>query len=294
MAHYYEMLGLKPDASKAEIEAAIQEKYDQWRRLVTHHDVGLVNQANLWLAELEKIRATLTDPAKRREYDASLGLGDRIGGLAVPELSVPPLTPPIVGPNELVPPQIPPPVRSEARSSLWTCYNCGADNPPHTRHCFKCGTELVRQCPECGNMTSLVATKMCGSCGYNYEVALKRRDLQDRIREALNKIKGYESQLHAAKAQTVDGCGRNLLIVFGVVGIFWGMLGSSSSFWGWLIGITCLGILVLWYRGVDAQKNAKIRHFSQLIEEQRQEIFACQQEFQRLITYKTGEGGPHA
>ena len=46
MATYYEFLQVAPTASVAEIEAAWEERYNHWRRLVTHHDPQVVNEAN--------------------------------------------------------------------------------------------------------------------------------------------------------------------------------------------------------------------------------------------------------
>lgn len=290
MPTYYEMLKIQSTASAAEIEAAIQGQYDQWRRLVTHHDVKVANQANLALSTLETIRATLSDPSKRSAYDAGIGLGDTVGGLA--DVSVilqglgPTMTPPAPGSSKTtgMPSAAP-------SSSLWTCPKpeCGADNPPHTRYCFKCGTELVRQCPECDAMTSLIATKMCGTCGYNYEVALERRTLKERVSVAQNEVRGLEARIAAAKARKVEGCGRNLLGLVGIFCISWGMLGFRDSFWGWLIGIVCLGTLVLWYARVESEKGRELRNVSLLLEAKSHELSASEQEYQRLALHKTGE-----
>lgn len=290
MATYYEMLNIQPTASATEIEAALQEQYDYWRRLVAHHDVKVANEANLKLSTLETIRATLTDPSKRSAYDASIGLGDTLGGLA--DLSVTlqglgatmtPLTP---GPSKTT--EMPSATRS---SSLWTCPKpgCGADNPPHTRYCFKCGAELVRQCPECDAMTSLVATQMCGTCGYNYEVASQRRALKARISVAQNEVQGLQAQIAGVKAKKVEGCGRNLLGLVAILGISWGIYGSQGRFWGWLIGIICIGILIRWYTKVESEKDREMRNLNQLLEAKNHELTASQQEYQRLALHKTGE-----
>src|SRR4030042_1728961 len=82
---YYEILGVAPAASQAEIEIVIEERYNKWRRLVTHHDQSVVTQANQALQAIEQIRATLTNPQKREVYDAAIGLKGAVGGLGDPE-----------------------------------------------------------------------------------------------------------------------------------------------------------------------------------------------------------------
>lgn len=52
-ANYYEILNLQPTASSADIQTAFENQYNQWRRLVTHHDPKVVNQANQALQALE-------------------------------------------------------------------------------------------------------------------------------------------------------------------------------------------------------------------------------------------------
>ena len=55
MSNYYEMLKISHAATKQEIQVAIDDRYDQCRMLVTHHDPNVVNQANMALQSLEKI-----------------------------------------------------------------------------------------------------------------------------------------------------------------------------------------------------------------------------------------------
>ena len=56
MSNYYEILNVPTTASTAEIQTAYEQQYDQWRRLVTHQDPNVVNQANQALKALETIR----------------------------------------------------------------------------------------------------------------------------------------------------------------------------------------------------------------------------------------------
>ena len=109
MPNYYEILNLQPAASMQDVQVAIDTKYNQYRRLVTHHDPTVVNQANMALQSLEKIRETLLSPDRKAVYDEALGLsGPVIGGLGDPHM-VP--TAPIGGMPMGVPPVAAPPTQ---------------------------------------------------------------------------------------------------------------------------------------------------------------------------------------
>jgi hypothetical protein len=138
-------------------------------------------------------------------------------------------------------------------------------------------------------MTSLVATQMCGTCGYHYEVAVQRRTLKARMNEAQNEIRVLEGQIYNAKAKKVEGCGRNLIVFVGIFGIVWGILGFRDSFWGWLIGIICFGSLVFWYRKVESEKEREVHNLNQLLEAKNHELIASRQEYQRLALHRTGD-----
>jgi len=202
MANYYELLKVSPSASAQEISSAFDTQYEQWRRLVTHHDPNVVNQANQALQLLEQIRATLSDPAKRAAYDEGIGLRS-VGGLADPTaiLNMPsaPMTPP--APRQM-PGAAQPGSVAPTQPALWTCPKCAKENPPNTRFCFNCGTQLVRACPECGQETSLVATGFCGNCGYNYDVAAQRAKLKSEISSASSRVSHAASQLNEAHGRT--------------------------------------------------------------------------------------------
>ncbi|MGB3218562.1 MAG: zinc ribbon domain-containing protein [Anaerolineae bacterium] len=289
MTTYYEMLKIQPTASAVEVETAIEEQYNQWRRLVNHHDANVINQANMALSTLETIRATLTDPSRRSAYDAGIGLGGTMGGLA--DLSVilqslgPTMTPPMPG----FPKPTGTPPAATASSSLWTCPKpeCRADNPPHTRYCFKCGTELVRQCPECSAITSLVATKMCGACGYNYDVAAQRRDLRARTSVLQTEIQGLKAQSETVKASKVEARGGPLAGVIAVLGIVWGA--SQGNLFGWIIGIIALGGFIWLQRRSESAKRSEIHDLDQSLGAKSQELDASEQAYQRLALHKTGE-----
>ena len=87
MSSYYELLGIVPGASVTEVEDAYQARYDYWRRLVTSHDRGRANEANVMLQQLETARTVLLDLQKRAAYDLSLIPADSVGGLADPAAS---------------------------------------------------------------------------------------------------------------------------------------------------------------------------------------------------------------
>ena len=62
MPNYYEVLKLLPTATRTEVEYAIEAEYNQWRRLVTHHDPKMVEQANRHLRVLEEISINIVRP----------------------------------------------------------------------------------------------------------------------------------------------------------------------------------------------------------------------------------------
>jgi hypothetical protein len=169
---YYEILKISPTASTSEIQAAIDAQYDQWRRLVTHHKPEVVEQANQSLRILETIRATLTDPAKRAVYDASLS----VGGLADPEAVIR---------THGEPP--PPPLRSSGSPGLpgtrpvdaWVCPQCGTTSPRGTRFCSKCRAQIGIDCPKCKKLT-LKSDPYCAECGADLREELER-ERQERL-----------------------------------------------------------------------------------------------------------------
>src|SRR3990172_9174569 len=101
MANYYEIINVSRDATPSEIEEALDRHYNQIRKLITHHDPSVVNQANLDLQILEKIRSTLMDQGKRSAYDAAIdpligGLGD----LGMNQYSSAPMSGPLIKPSQ--------------------------------------------------------------------------------------------------------------------------------------------------------------------------------------------------
>lgn len=199
MGNYYEMLKISPTSTQEEIGAAIDEQYNQWRKLVNHHDQNIVTQANQALNLLETMRTTLMDIDKRKVYDAAIGASGKTGGLADPSLLLHSLQP---GGAVMAPPSIKGPAGQAAgqkEHNIWQCYQCKADNPPHSVHCFKCGAELMRTCPECRKVTSMVSTKTCGNCGYGYDVATQRAELQKNIQSLEKEIPSLEEKIQRRK-----------------------------------------------------------------------------------------------
>jgi uncharacterized membrane protein YqjE len=203
MPNYYEVLNLQPTATTSEIEVACESQYNQWRRLVTHHDPNVVNQANQALQLLETIRTTLTNTNTRAVYDAGIGIGVTLGGLADPEaiLSQAAAAPTPPPPDLLKPRAGAPSAAAVSKPNLWVCPKCNCDNPADTKYCYKCGAQLVRNCPECKKMTSLVVSGFCGNCGFQYEVALQRAELTGKIDLAQQQLDTLETQLKAAESE---------------------------------------------------------------------------------------------
>ncbi len=74
MGSYYTLLGVEPGASLEELEAAFRRQSERYNpELVADLDPELRRLASERSAELERAYAILSDPARRRQYDASLG-----------------------------------------------------------------------------------------------------------------------------------------------------------------------------------------------------------------------------
>lgn len=61
------------------------------------------------------------------------------------------------------------------------CYKCSAVNFPNTKHCARCGTMLIRPCPECGRETSLISSSICISCGAYYDYIVYKKTIQEEL-----------------------------------------------------------------------------------------------------------------
>ncbi len=177
MPTYYEILQLAPIATSAEIEAACDAQYNHWRRLVTHHDPTVVNQANQTLQLLETIRATLTHPERRRAYDARLQVGRGVvGGLGDPAVAV--------SPGMSVPPPPTPAIANVSASpaamervDAWICPKCQTANAPGNAYCKQCGRTIGIHCPKC---TVIIEANVafCSHCGVNVATAARQKELE--------------------------------------------------------------------------------------------------------------------
>lgn len=299
MANYYELLKVSPSASAQEISSAFDAQYEQWRRLVTHHDPNVVNQANQAIQLLEQIRATLTDPNKRAAHDEGIGLRS-VGGLADPTaiLNMPSVTMTPPAPRQM-------PERAQvgavvaAAPALWTCPKCKKENPPSTRFCFNCGTQLVRTCPECGQETSLVATGFCGNCGYNYDVAAQRARLKSEIENASSRISYASGQLNEAKARTSKAMN---WAAIGIIGLLiacvitasaaQGYNGASGATTSALVCIlpAALVTIVAFFtgQGFSSKKKTDIENAQLALNAAVAQRDALQQQFDQLALRKTG------
>lgn len=186
MPTYYEMLKVSPSSSTAEIQAAVDAQYDQWRQLVTSHNPAVAEEANRNLRTLETIRATLTDPSKRAVYDASL----TVGGLTDPSALLTAqtaATPPAPRTGSAAAPANDRPI------DAWICPTCGTASPRGARHCNRCSAQLGIDCPKCKKLT-LKSTRFCAECGAELIPELKAL-LQTQIQTERKEIGDLEHVL---------------------------------------------------------------------------------------------------
>lgn len=297
MPTYYEMLQIEPTASTAEIINAIDTRYNQTRKLVTHHDPNVVNQANQALQLLETIRSTLTDGDKRQVYDQAIGLTGMTGGLFDPSaiISQMPAAPMVAAraPVEQARP-VQPVVVAQQAPGLWACPKCKTDNPPQAVHCFKCGTQLVQKCPECEGVSSLISTGMCGNCGFHFEVATKRRKLRDLIGPAQAEAQRLEAAYHSAalKKPGTSGCAIWIAVI-ALMGSFGGCVSGEGSGVGigviaGLLGAGIIVAIVVKYSRdrdkMDTEKENSRNHWDEKVKDLTRMI----NEYKTLELNKTG------
>jgi len=174
--NFYEFIGISPSASPDEADVALTAKYNEVRRLVTHHDPNISMQANLDLQRIEQARAILLDSERRIAYDASIGLRAATSGLADPEAILQKYTT-----GTVTPPTVSSPARTaqqmistnSERTDAWICPSCRTANPTQTRFCKSCGTEIGTICPNCQSLVESIAT-FCQKCGVNVHEAQER------------------------------------------------------------------------------------------------------------------------
>jgi peroxiredoxin len=83
MNTHYALLGLEPQASRDEIEAAYQQQRERYNpERVADLDDDLRQVAGERTAEIERAYAILSDPVRRRQYDISIGIAPAESGPA--------------------------------------------------------------------------------------------------------------------------------------------------------------------------------------------------------------------
>jgi hypothetical protein len=320
MPNYYEILGIAPTATVGEIDAAYESRYNECRRLVTHHNAAVVNQANQTLQLLETIRRTLTNLDSRSVYDAGIGASNIVGGLADPEQflhsSISTSSSPVAPPRPAMTPPIPqrtasatPTPSVSVQSGLWACPKCKMDNPAHTQFCFNCGTQLVRECPECKQMKSLVATGFCGQCGYKYEIAQRRNQIRSILPAKQQDAAVLNNNFQIVQSRRITpGCSRSMGLLMVLVGAaalaiyeiapgYVTNLGLYSAYYQTLlpigIALAVLGLFlviisIIKVTSAKSKQKAEAAAIATMIETNQHEMSALEQEFAKLATNRSG------
>ncbi len=206
MPNYYEMLNIDHTATVQEIQVAIDEKYDQCRRLVTHHDPNMVNQANMALQSLEKIRETLLNQDRKSIYDEALGVsGNVVSGLMDPSMAG-------ASPSVGMPVRVGVPVPRTLPAHMptgsapldgWHCSKCNSISQIGSLFCKSCGSEIGQSCPKCRTSFEKTA-QFCPSCGVNPQQHIEE---QEKLRlETIEKQRqGIRQKLSEAESQLQVG-----------------------------------------------------------------------------------------
>ena len=227
MPTYYEILKVNHTASVQELQTAIDDKYTQCRRLVTHYDPSVVNQANVALQSLEKIRETLLSPELKSIYDEALGFsGSQLGGLMDPDMHVSQLPGttavfPSMAVGRPVQQPVAPvnPLTSSAPVDGWHCEKCKEVNPVGSSYCKSCGADLGQPCPQCGTPYE-ITSKFCPSCGINPREFIEE---QERVQAENLELRRQEVRLVLTKAESqlqagMYGLGKDTLGLFAGLG----------------------------------------------------------------------------
>jgi hypothetical protein len=197
----------------------------------------------------------------------------------------------------------PPSVKKEAEikpveaktDDLWTCSKCGNPNPQLSISCFKCGAQLMRDCPECNEKRSLIKTGVCGNCGYKYEIATKRQQIRSLMGQEKDKIGAIDKEYSKLFATPIasSGC-YNLLgfllivggvIVGGVIGVAASGQDGNGVIIGLIVGV--IGIVILVSVGNNSKKlgqnkDQKLRELNDRKEDIKKQITNLETELYRL------------
>lgn len=203
MHNYYDLLNISPNANQSEIETVLDDQYTKWRALVTHHDSNIVAQSNQALCQLEEVRNTLLNPAKREVYNSLLSKQGNIGGLSDPDI--------MLAQNSISFGMAPPRPRSPGagqvsqteveRTDAWVCTNpsCRKANQIGTKFCVKCGKRIGFECPNCGDFVEL-SNKFCSSCGVDKVEHFKKVQVE-RIKNLQDQIRNIQQEIQEAEAE---------------------------------------------------------------------------------------------
>lgn len=203
MPNYYEYLQVEPFASDQEIQAALNQKYEQCKRLSTHDDPTVAQQANLALQSLEKIKDVLLIPDRRAVYDETLGLTPAVVDSPVISYAKPAdepeVSPVIMQGNELTAQTAP----SVGITERLKCENCNSLNPVGTRFCLDCGNEICSPCPKCGTLYEK-SKEYCPACGVSRQQYSEEQE-KVRLEATERQKKEVQKSLSAAEAHLEDG-----------------------------------------------------------------------------------------
>lgn len=254
MTDYYTFLEIVPTADEEDIQSAIDNKYHKWRRLVTHHDHKIADEANQTLRTLEEARSVLLDSAKKQHYDQNL----RPAGLADPEAKPILRTPPPPSSSPGIPKTVEVAKTLEPRIDAWVCGKCGTANKTGMVYCKQCGNQIGRECPNCSSQVEASAP-FCHNCGVKFSDALNAvkedyiRQIQYEIKGHLNEISTIE-QKRGVLANMLSSAESNLrdywpyLLVGYAVIFLLSLIIADGAFLGTLLFLTALTVVV-WFIG---------------------------------------------
>lgn len=307
MPTYYEILKIQSSATIAEIETALDTQYNQWRRLVTHHNPNVVNQANLSLQTLAQIRSILTDSAKRAVYDAAIGIGSiQVSGLTDPEVVLRDAAPTYLSPSTILPTQAEKPAhfpQNGQRTDAWGCPKCRQANAVGLPFCTKCGNKIGNPCPQCKEMAELI-NPFCPHCGadkkkvYTEQLSSSIKTLQTVIAreqreiELIERVKSrYLSRWNDEEKRVLRnlrvfplGGGHSLImfmIAFGMIGLSAWLLSDIGDYTillvYWIFALASLIQLAYYFRYLASKPLA-----NKEIDLHRQRISGYEQEIKKL------------
>lgn len=155
MKDYYALFGLHPTSTLSEIQVAykqIRNQIENQRGDSKDNDSSI----NAQLLELDEGYAILSEPGQRAAYDRLHESQNKEISTALVQQSTQ------LGIDTVVP-----------VNSPINCPHCSTLNPVRAVNCLKCGKQITRPCPQCGQNLSLQQT-VCTRC----ETILSEYDMQ--------------------------------------------------------------------------------------------------------------------